>query len=98
VLGLLVQFAVHTRSESSGDVVGVKEQRTRKVERLSSGEYRVTTWLKMLMHRRRVRDKAGVELPPSSAVYVTAADVRKSTRDETASSVEASDAKFYWRM
>jgi hypothetical protein len=37
----------HTRSESSGDVVGVKEQRTRKAERLSSGEHRVTTCLKI---------------------------------------------------
>lgn len=88
----------HTRSESSGDVVEVKEQRTRQAERLSSGEHRVTSWLKMLMHRRSVRDKANVERPPSSAVYVTAADVRKSPRDETASSVKASDAKFYWRM
>jgi hypothetical protein len=84
----------HTRS--AGDVVGVTVQRTRKAERLSSGEYRVTSWLKMLMHCRRVRDKAGVELPPRSALYVTAADVTKSPRDETASSVEASDAKFYW--
>jgi hypothetical protein len=71
--------------------------RTRKAERLGSGEHRVTSWLKMLMHRRSVRDKAGVEHPPSSAVYVTAGDVRK-THDETESSVKASDAKFYWRM
>lgn len=77
----------HSRSASSG---AMKEQQTRKAE-----SSRIVTWWKVLM-QRSVHDKAGPDLP--SPVYVTAADVVKTPRDEVAPSMKASDAAFYWRM
>ena len=77
----------HGSGASSGDVVDVKEQRTRSAE--SSGEHWwKMSWWKMLTQRH-----------PPSPVSVTAADVMKTSSDAAeAPSVKASDATFFWRM
>ena len=76
-----------------------KEQPTQQAERSCGDQRRSISWWKILT-QRSVHDKAGVELRPEPPcpVYVTAADVMKTPRDETAASVKASDATFYWRM
>ncbi|KAG0608096.1 hypothetical protein M758_8G077700 [Ceratodon purpureus] len=89
-----------SRSTASSEaVMEAKEQWTQQAESSSGDQRRWVSWWKILT-QRSVHDKTGVVLRPEprSPVHVTAADVMKTPRDETAPRVKASDATFYWRM